>query len=225
MQHLSKFFTQDDLKNATAIYHLGSTTKGEVIYPQIDCLGMCRTGKIMDYDKEGHRIKGKIDMVDWIHSRLMKKQNKSSSDFHLKQCLFGEHILPKRPNDVACLVEGEKTAIICSMVFPSFVWLSTGGEKMFKKDMCYSLINRNVIVYPDANAVDEWKSKAGDVLADCRSYTFSDWHKNEPQGSKRDIADLILQERKPLEKPTTIGDICQWLDELGIEKGRVTFNF
>lgn len=224
MDYLRKYFTDEALNKITTDYHLGSTKKREIIFPQIDCLGMCRTGKIMDYDKEGHRIKGKIDMVDWAHSRFMKKQGKVSSDFHLKQCLFGEHILPKRPNDIVCLVEGEKTAILCSMVFPSFVWLSTGGEKMFKKDMCSSLINRNVIVYPDANAVDEWKFKAGDVLADCQSYIFSDWHKNEPQGSKRDIADLILQERKPLEKITTVGDVCQWMQELEIPKGRVTFN-
>lgn len=42
--------------------------------------------------------------------------------------------------------------------------------------------------------------------------------------SKRDITDLIMEERKPLEKPTTIGDVMQWMQELEIEKGRITFN-
>ena len=53
---------------------------------------------------------------------------------------------------------------------------------------------------------------------------MSNWAKDEDIGSKRDIADLILQERKPLEKPTTIGDVCQWLAELEMPKERATIN-
>ncbi len=223
MRYLAKFFAQEDLQKTTAAYHLGSTKKGEIIFPQIDRLCMCRTGKVMQYGQDGHRIKGAIDAVDWLHSRLMKKQGKVSSDFNLKQCLFGEHLLPKRPHDIVCLVEGEKTAIICSIVFPQFVWLSCGGKQGLSADRCKALTGRNVIVYADAEATAEWKEKIK-KLDYCRSIRLSDWAKDEASGSKRDIADLILQERKPRPKPTTIGDICQWMDELGIEKGRVTIN-
>ena len=58
----------------------------------------------------------------------------------------------------------------------------------------------------------------------CRSIHLSDWAKDEPQGSKRDIADLIMEERKPLDKPTTIGDILRWNQELGFPKERFTIN-
>lgn len=55
-----------------------------------------------------------------------------------------------------------------------------------------------------------------------------DWYKDESEGSKRDIADVIIEGRQEglLEeiKPTTIGDICGWMSELGIEKGRIQFN-
>lgn len=223
MRYLSKFFTQEDLQKATAAYHLGSTAKGEVIFPQIDRLCMCRTGKVMQYGQDGHRIKGAIDMIDWLHSRLMKKQGKVSSDFRLKQCLFGEHILPKRPNDIVCLTESEKSAIICSMVFPQFVWVSCGGKQGLTADRCKVLESRNVIVYADADAIKEWCEKIK-ALTYCRSIRLSDWAKDEAIDSKRDIADLILQERKPLENPTTIGDVCKWANELGIEKGRITIN-
>lgn len=223
MRYLSKFFIQEDLKKATVAYHLGSTTKGEIIFPQIDRLGMCRTGKVMQYGIDGHRIKGAIDMIDWLHSRLMKKQGKTASDFHLKQCLFGEHILPKRPDDIICLTEGEKSAVIASMVFPQFVWVSCGGKKGLTPERCRALTGRNVIVYSDADAVVEWAEKIK-RLDYCRSIRLSDWAKDEAQGSKRDIADVIMEQRKIVDKPTTIGDICRWMAEVGIYKGRVTIN-
>lgn len=224
MDYLRKYFTDEALNKITADYHLGSSKKREVIFPQIDRAGMCRTGKVINYGADGHRIKGQMDAVDWLHARLMKKQGKQAFDFHLRQCLFGEHLLPKRPHDIVCLVESEKSAIICSIVFPQFVWVSCGGKQGFTSERCRSLAGRNVIVYADADAVVEWQKKTITALAECRSVSFSNWYKDEAPDSHRDIADLVMQERKPLEKPTTIGDICQWLDELGIEKGRVAFN-
>jgi len=154
----------------------------------------------------------------------MKKQGKSVSDFHLKQCLFGEHLLAKRPNDIVCLTEGEKSAVIAAMVFPQFVWVSCGGKQAITPERCKSLAGRNVIVYADADAVSEWSEKIKKLIF-CRSIRLSDWYKDEPKGSKRDIADLILEEKKRMQvRPTTIGDVMQWMKELGIPKGRITFN-
>ena len=185
---------------------------------------MCRTGKVMNYGADGHRIKGQIDAVDWLHARLMKKQGKQASDFHLRQCLFGEHLLPKRPKDVVCLTESEKAAIIASIVFPKFVWVSCGGKQGITPERCKPLAGRDVIVYADADATAEWKEKIK-KLDYCRSISLSDWAKNEPQGSKRDIADLILEDKARMRvRPTTIGDICKWMDALGMPKGRITFN-
>lgn len=225
MKYLSEFFSESDIKQVTTSYHLGCTKKNEIIFPQIDHSGMCRTGKVMQYGLDGHRVKGNVfDAVDWLHSRYMKKQGKSVSDFHLKQCLFGEHLLAKRPNDIVCLTEGEKSAVIAAMVFPQFVWVSCGGKQAITPERCKSLAGRNVIVYADADAVSEWSEKIKKLIF-CRSIRFSDWYKDEPKGSKRDIADLILEEKKRMQvRPTTIGDVMQWMKELGIPKGRITFN-
>lgn len=223
MDYLRKYFTDEALNKVTADYHLGSTKKREIIFPQIDKLSMCHTGKVMNYDTDGHRIKGKIDAIDWLHARLMKKQGKQASNFHLRQCLFGEHLLPKRPKDIVCLTESEKAAIIASIVFPTFIWVSCGGKQGLTLERCKALSGRDVIVYADADATGEWKEKIKQ-LDYCRSIRLSDWAKDEDIGSKRDIADLILQERKPLEKPTTVGDICQWLAELEMPKERATIN-
>lgn len=224
MRYLGKFFPRPDLLRVTKAYHLGSTRKGEIIFPEIDIQGRCRTGKIMQYGEDGHRVKNERDAVDWLHARYMRQQGKKASDFHLKQCLFGEHLLTERPDEMVALTESEKSAIICALVFPGFVWVSCGGKHGFKPDLCKTLAGRNILVYADADATNEWREKIAQ-LTFCKSIRLSDWSKGEPQGSKRDIADLILEEKKREQvKPTTVGDVCRWMAELGIPKGRITFN-
>lgn len=48
------------------------------------------------------------------------------SDFHLKQCLFGEHRIQASTGPI-CIVESEKTAIIASIYFPNATFVATGG--------------------------------------------------------------------------------------------------
>ena len=225
MRYLAKFFTQEDLGKVTKMYHLGSTRRGEIIYPQIDRGGLCRTGKVMAYGDDGHRIKrSECDAVDWLHARWMKQQGKAASDYNLRQCLFGEHLLAKYPDCIVCLTEGEKSAVIASLFFPQFVWVSCGGKLGLKPETCKSLAGRDVIVYADADAVAEWSEKIR-RLDFCKSIRLSDWAKDEPQGSKQDIADLLMAEKARMQaKPTTVGDVCRWLHELEIPAGRVTFN-
>ena len=225
MRYLAKSFPQSGLEMVTKMYHLGSTRKGEIIYPQIDAQSRCRTGKVMAYGEDGHRIKrSECDAVDWLHARLMRQQGKAASDYHLRQCLFGEHLLTKYPYRIACLTEGEKSAVIASLFFPQFVWVSCGGKFGLKPETCKSLAGRDVIVYADADAVAEWSEKIR-RLDFCKSIRLSDWAKDEPQGSKQDIADLLMAEKARMQaKPTTVGDVCQWLHELGIPPERVTFN-
>lgn len=225
MRYLAKSFPQSGLEMVTKMYHLGSTRKGEIIYPQIDAQGRCRTGKVMAYGEDGHRIKrSECDAVDWLHARLMRQQGKAASDYHLRQCLFGEHLLTKYPYRIACLTEGEKSAVIASLFFPQFVWVSCGGKFGLKPETCKSLAGRDVIVYADADAVAEWSEKIR-RLDFCKSIRLSDWAKDEPQGSKQDIADLLMAEKAQMQaKPTTVGDVCRWLHELEIPAGRVTFN-
>ncbi|WP_373799116.1 DUF6371 domain-containing protein [Bacteroides heparinolyticus] len=224
MRYLGKFFPLPDLRRLTKAYHLGSTRKGEIIFPEIDIQGRCRTGKIMQYGEDGHRVKNERDAVDWLHARYMRQQEKKASDFHLKQCLFGEHLLTERPDEIVALTESEKSAIICALVFPDFVWVSCGGKHGLKPDLCKPLAGRNILVYADADAANEWREKIAQ-LTFCKSIRLSDWSKGEPQGSKQDIADLILEEQKRKQvKPTTVGDVCRWMAELDIPKGRITFN-
>ena len=78
-----------------------------------------------------------------------------------KQCLFGEHLLSLCPGLPVALVEAEKTAAICSAVFPEFLWLATGGLGQFNDRVKVHLC-RQVIAFPDLGACDRWRKKAKD---------------------------------------------------------------
>lgn len=223
-----------DLQQVFSVYHIGTTKNGEAVFPQIDIQGRCRTAKIMAYDESGHRIKGERDRIDWLHARL-KQKKRLPYNWNLKQCLFGEHLLSLRPDDMVCLVESEKTAIICALRYPEYLWLACGGKLNLKPEMCQALAGRNVLLCADADAVADWEERRK-LLSFCRKIEMFNWYKDESEGSKRDIADVILEElqeeaREEVQetaqeeiKPTTIGDVCQWMSELEIEKGRVQFN-
>ena len=93
-------------------YQIGATKNGEIIFWQIDKRDNVRTGKIIQYDKDGHRIKD-TNGINWIHS-VMKKNNQLKEDFNLCQCLFGEHLLSKHPDKPVGVVEAEKN---CNHLF------------------------------------------------------------------------------------------------------------
>lgn len=228
MDFLRKYWSKKELEEVSKQYRLGSTKNREIIFPQIGAEGFCRTGKVMLYGKDGHRIKGEVDMIDWLHARLMKKQGKKASDFNLKQTLFGAHLLKTNRDSVVAITESEKSAVICALQYPSMIWLSCGGKNGLTPERCGILQNRNVILYPDADAVDLWRTKAETLKTICKSVRISDWWKVEPEGSKRDIADIILEEkenqRKEKEEAITVGDVCQWLHEMGVKPGSVIFN-
>ena len=58
------------------------------------------------------------------------------------------------------VVESEKTALIMSLVCPDKVWLATGGKANFKEQMLAPLIGLEVAVYPDADALHDWYTRA-----------------------------------------------------------------
>ncbi len=183
-------------------YKIGATRMGETIFPQIDSDGRCRSGKVIMYNAStGHREKGSGHDVSWLHTRYMKQAGLQS--YNLRQCLFGEHLLPQYPDAPVCLVESEKSALICSTKFPDFVWLATGGKQNFKKELLQPLATRRVVVYADADGTADWREKL-QCIPFAATWTLSDWAKNEPAGSKRDIADLLLSEMEGKDPSTFV---------------------
>lgn len=134
--------------------------KGATVFWQVDFKGNIRTGKIMLYNPEtGKRVKQEgRKYFHWAHRLL------NLNDFHLEQCLFGEHQLRTEPKDQpVAVVESEKTAIIASVYFPDYIWLATGGLSNLKPDKCKPLAGRDVVLFPDLGAAEKWKQKGREL--------------------------------------------------------------
>lgn len=104
-RYLCNVFGEEETIRLFQLYRIGASVKwgGSAVFWQIDINGLVRTGKIMCYNPEnGHRIKEPQAFVSWAHSELRMP------DFHLKQCLFGEHLLKGSSVSPVMLVESEK---------------------------------------------------------------------------------------------------------------------
>ena len=89
-RYLSNAIGKDSTSKLFEHYKVGTSKKwgGATVYWQVDKDGLVRAGKVMGYNpKDGHRIKEPQPQVSWVHSEL------KLPDFHLRQCLFGEHLL------------------------------------------------------------------------------------------------------------------------------------
>lgn len=122
VQFLRTIFPQDKVQELIACFCLGTWTNGACVFWQIDKSFSPRTGKIISFDKNGHR-KG---YLTWVHSELRKQ--KKISNFVLKQSLFGEHLVSLNPEiQTVAIVESEKTAVMCQAFWQDIIFLACGG--------------------------------------------------------------------------------------------------
>lgn len=97
--------------------------------------------------KDGHRIKEPQAYVSWVHSELR------ISDFHLKQCFFGEYLLSSFTCYPVCIVACEKSVLIVSHFMPDCVWLATGGKHgCWNSNAVQVLKGKDVTLVPDLGA-------------------------------------------------------------------------
>ena len=192
---LYTMFPKNEVDEVLRLYRTGSTPDGWIVYWQIDLHHRARTGKMMAYGPDGHRLKGSGPSFNWVHA-------KEGIEQLADQCLFGEHRLMEWEDTVA-LVESEKTAIYMSLRYPNILWLATGGKQNFKPEVLWPLCGREVYVLPDADALDKWMAKA-EVLNREHGYRFiihEDYVRlctTEAIARKMDIADFLLIENGEL---------------------------
>lgn len=183
------------------LYKVGTSRmwNGATVFWQIDINGNVRAGKIMGYDaKTGHRIKHPFNQVSWVHSV------KKIPDFHMKQCLFGEHLLADASSSTrtVAIVESEKTALVAAQFIPDFIWLATGGmHGCFNSEAMQVLRGREVILFPDLKVTEEWRRKVPMLQSVCKRATCSDLLEkmatDEQRSQGLDIADFLLMEDTP----------------------------
>ena len=184
-------------------YHIGTTKNAETIFYQVDLNGNVRSGKVMKYNliDSNQTALGKDCKRDkninpnWVHSKL-KLEN-----FNLSQSLFAEHLINEAQS--IAVVESEKSAIIASIYFTSFVWVACGGKEGLNIDKLKVLKGKNVILFPDLNGFDKWLEKSKQMTF-CKSVVVSDLLEQVATDAERakglDIADYILRLPPPAEK-------------------------
>ena len=147
----------------------------------------------MLYNSEtGKRIKEPYNHVTWVHSVLHK------GDYNLKQCFFGEHLLPEDKSRPVALVESEKTALIASYYLPQFLWIASGGKNgCFNANSLSVLVGRSVVLFPDLEATDYWQGKISLMKSYGINVQLFDYLEAKATENERkegyDIADYILK--------------------------------
>lgn len=186
-------YEEDPVKIKEAFQKYRVVGSGDnTVFLQIDRANNIRTGKVFHYQSNLHR--SKIKSIDWLHCKNFNdnttipkeeriKQEKEEKGFHLKQCLFGEHLLTTSNLlnlDRIIVVESEKTAVLCSILYPMNIWLATGSCGGFKAENFASIerilklhkYRKPIMVYPDKGFTDKWKEKAYYIKRKCPYIDF-----------------------------------------------------
>lgn len=218
---LRSLFSEETVIYLHRLYLIGMPNSKDVeniIFWQFDSRGKARSGKIIPFHPDGHRIKEKG--VNWLHS-VLKKRGLLPDAWELNQCLFGEHLLNLFPKKKVALVESEKTAIIGAGFYPQFVWVATGGKSQLSEDKLKVLAGRHVIAFPDIDGVQEWKDKLKACKVPFRKLEISDiLEKNENEEDRErkiDIADWLVRCRQAgeINAPSPIVHMDWMFDDYG----------
>lgn len=199
VRFLTALFARDSLfdnGNESAVmrmvneYYIGTSDRwqGATIFWRVDVSGRIRDGKVMAYDSTGHRVKQPHDLISWVHSDL------KMPDYNLTHCLYGEHRLNRMgDDDVAFVVESEKTALLMSGLFYDCFCFATGGCEMFTEKICEPLAGRDLVVIPDNGWFDKWSNVARKLRYKCRSVKVLDIMETMARKPGDDVGDLIVE--------------------------------
>lgn len=197
---LNVFFDSYLVQHITEEYMLGTYSFGgfddDVMFPSIDIKGRIRNIKLQNYDCDftsPNFCHCNKNHIVWIGKQLIKEGILPEGSEFDNNCLFGEHLLHKYPSATVILVESPKNALFGAAAYPDKLWLATGNKSMLKRDVLKVLSGRKVMVYPDRDAIDEWKSTISS-FRDIANFTVSDFcERTAPTGAEKyDIADFII---------------------------------
>lgn len=170
---MCSLFPSEEVKSVWERYRVTVNPSGLVCYWYVNQSGEICHDKRIRYGYDGHRLKGSGC------SRRFKV-----SDGYAHYCLFGQHLVGKGYDDgEVCVVESEKTCLLCALEFPDKLFVATGG----KSNLNLALDIDGAVLYPDFDAIDAW-SKSGMSMHDW-------WTGNDVSGTD-DIGDLVVRMRK-----------------------------
>ena len=182
-------------------YQIGTSVRGATagwtVFPQIDMQYYVRDVKLMKYKADGHRDKDGYSF-NWMHSLMAKADRFDEDKYHVDHCLFGLHLATAFPKAEVCIVESEKSALLCSAFSDpnERIWMATGGKSGLRPQMLEPLIEqkRDIILYPDFDGYQEWQERR-DAIGYPQltvSRKVRELH-IQSDGPKADIADIMVR--------------------------------
>lgn len=155
------FLTATQVEDAVSRYHLGATKDGGVVFWNIDEHRHVREGKIMWYQSDCHRDRHHTPIS--VSYRL-KSMHLLPAEWSATPCLFGLHQIVDDTTSSIAIVESEKTAVICSQLIPSLLWMASGGLSHLQPELLLPLRGRKIILFPDTDTTGSayklWCEKA-----------------------------------------------------------------
>lgn len=211
---LLTLFTEEQVTAAVERYRLGGDSHQRAVFPCLLNREECVGGAVIPYLSNGRRDKS--SHLSTIHTELNKKNPSQPSQGDV--CLFGLHLLDEHPEAVVGIVEAQKTAIMMSITAPNLVWLATcGKQNLNSRSLPASIYQRKVILFPDVDGREEWERRMKELPF--INATISKWWELS-EGSKEDIADVVVRQLQTTKDPYIIPPIVQQLfpDNTAINK-------
>ena len=197
---LLQLFDRHLVEHLTEEYRLGCYDNGHyadcVLFPSIDQEGRVHNVKVQRYDTDpasprfAHSDKR---CCYWLGPTLQREGVVPSDAVLDNCCLFGEHLLDRYPSQTVALVESPKNALFGAAVQPHYVWVATGNKGMLKRELMEPLRGRRVLVFPDRDAIGEWRNILNG-MDDVADFSVSDFcERYAPKDDlKFDVADYVL---------------------------------
>lgn len=226
---LCQYFDPDDISRVFALYHVGASKyinpQGgrAVTFPYINTTGQCVDVKIMAINpttgsrKTAAPLYVKRDGEPTGECYYLGTIGKS--DRRAPWCNFGDHLLQLNPNTPVAIVESEKTALICSLVYPNFVWLAIGSKNNLNHNRLNPCRHRKITIFPDRDGYNDkprkdgkgfekgWRTIAKELIYQGFVISVDTTTERHPGATNDDIADIVLRsmrgEQPPPEAPPT----------------------
>ena len=192
---LATTYGTEEAQRVYDLYEMGMTADKRVIFWQRDFEGRLRTGKIMAYDPTTGKRRKEFGSIGWVHSDL-KARGILAEDWHLEQCLYGEHLLRHNTEHTVAIVEAYKTAHVGAILYPQYLWLAVDSMMGLTASRLRHLKGRRVLLLPDeGKGYEVWSERIGSIAEEVGfRYRVSAFMEGRDKGA--DIADLTTLQTK-----------------------------
>lgn len=185
---LAKLYGFDEALSLCEWYCVGTSKhwEGATVFWYVDQYGKVTRGKVMLYDKAGHRVKGCTSSVHYFMNLGVLPE------LHL----YGLHLLKLDKQRPIAIVESEKSAIIAAGYFREYLWMASGSLSTLTAERLRPVRDRRIVLFPDGGAFEKWRKRAGDLSTLGFTIRCSDILEKGISDIERsigyDIADLLV---------------------------------